>query len=116
MKQKNYNLLFCGPPASAKTLFLLGILQCRYGVYFDGLNTTNRIRHLPRYTKERFLDLAVKVCPKLREATSCIIGEESWKQGSKDIHVIGLGKLLRKGDGPEEIEGLVKTLAKYTDV
>jgi len=40
---KNYNLLLCGPPASAKTLFLLGILECRKGVYFDGSNTTNRI-------------------------------------------------------------------------
>jgi len=25
---ENYNLLFSGPPASAKTLFLLGILEC----------------------------------------------------------------------------------------
>ena len=40
---ENYNLLFVGPPASAKTLFLLGILECRKGVYFDGSNTTNRI-------------------------------------------------------------------------
>jgi MoxR-like ATPase len=39
---ENYNLLLCGPPASAKTLFLLGILECRKGVYFDGSNTTNR--------------------------------------------------------------------------
>ena len=40
---ENYNLLLCGPPASAKTLFLLGILECMKGVYFDGSNTTNRI-------------------------------------------------------------------------
>ena len=40
---ENYNLLFCGPPASAKTLFLLGILECRKGVFFDGSNTTSRI-------------------------------------------------------------------------
>jgi hypothetical protein len=40
---ENYNLLLCGPPACAKTLFLLGILECRKGVYFDGSNTTNRI-------------------------------------------------------------------------
>ena len=40
---ENYNLLLCGPAASAKTLFLLGILECRKGVYFDGSNTTNRI-------------------------------------------------------------------------
>ena len=41
--EDNYNLLFIGPPASAKTLFLLGILESRKRVYFDGSNTTNRI-------------------------------------------------------------------------
>jgi replication-associated recombination protein RarA len=41
--EDNYNLLFVGPPASAKTLFLMGILDTRKGVYFDGSNTTNRI-------------------------------------------------------------------------
>ena len=42
--EDNYNLLFIGPPASAKTLFLLGILDIKKnGVYFDGSNTTNRI-------------------------------------------------------------------------
>ncbi|MGB6594869.1 MAG: ATP-binding protein, partial [Candidatus Nitrosopolaris sp.] len=43
--EDNYNLLFIGPPASAKTLFLLGILESRKGkgIYFDGSNTTNRI-------------------------------------------------------------------------
>ena len=30
-------------PATAKTLFLLGILESKSGVYFDGSNTTNRI-------------------------------------------------------------------------
>jgi hypothetical protein len=33
---ENYNLLLCGPPTPAKTLFLLGILECRKGVYLDG--------------------------------------------------------------------------------
>ena len=41
--EDNYNLLFTGPPASAKTLFLLGIIEYKKGVYFDGSNTTNRI-------------------------------------------------------------------------
>ena len=41
--EDNYNLLFIGPPASAKTLFLLGIVGYKKGVYFDGSNTTNRI-------------------------------------------------------------------------
>jgi Holliday junction DNA helicase RuvB len=41
---ENYNLLLCGPPASSKTLFLMGILEHRKdGVYFDGSNTTNKI-------------------------------------------------------------------------
>src|SRR5215469_8429769 len=41
--KQNYNLLFVGPPASAKTLFLYGILEIRKGEYFDRTNTTNRI-------------------------------------------------------------------------
>jgi Holliday junction resolvasome RuvABC ATP-dependent DNA helicase subunit len=41
--EDNYNLLFIGPSASAKTFFLLGILELKHGVYFDGSNTTNRI-------------------------------------------------------------------------
>jgi DNA replicative helicase MCM subunit Mcm2 (Cdc46/Mcm family) len=42
--EANYNLLLVGPPAKAKTLFLLSILDTRKnGVYFDGSNTTSRI-------------------------------------------------------------------------
>jgi replication-associated recombination protein RarA len=42
--EDNYNLLFIGPPASSKTLFLQGILEIRKdAIYFDGSNTTNRI-------------------------------------------------------------------------
>ena len=77
------------------------------------LHSSFRRLHLPSYTKEQFLDIAVKVCPKLKEEISRIIGDV----GSKDIRdVISLTKLIRKGDGPEEIEGLVKTLVKYTNV
>jgi Holliday junction DNA helicase RuvB len=39
--EDNFNLLFIGPPASAKTLFLLGILESKKGVYFGGSNTTS---------------------------------------------------------------------------
>ena len=31
--------------------------------------------HLPPYTKEQFLDIAVKVCPKLKETSSIIVEE-----------------------------------------
>ena len=45
--EDNYNLLFTGPPATAKTLFLLGILDMRKaGVYFDG--STRQVRALSR--------------------------------------------------------------------
>ena len=139
--EENFNLLLCGEPASAKILFLLGIVEYEHkAVYFDGSNTTNRILdvleeerpkiicldeldkmprqfqnkllnfmengrvkvdqqnrqyefeiksakvfataneisrlskplrsrfrrlHLPRYTKQQFLNVAIKVCPKL---------------------------------------------------
>lgn len=35
---------------------------------------------LPRYIEEQFLDVAVKVCPKLNETTAHIIGEEVWRK------------------------------------
>ena len=42
--EENYNLLFIGGPASAKTLFLQGIIEMKNdGCYFDGSNTTSRI-------------------------------------------------------------------------
>ena len=41
--EENYNLLFVGPTASSKTLFLQGILEIKSGVYFDGSNTTDRL-------------------------------------------------------------------------
>jgi replication-associated recombination protein RarA len=151
---ENYNLLFTGPPASAKTLSLMGIVDReKNSVYFDGSNTTNRMLevldeerpdvvcideldkmpkpfqnkllnllesghikvdqknlqlnfelenlkmfatsndisrlskplqsrfrrlHLPKYTKQQFLDVAIKVCPRLTEETALMIGKEVW--------------------------------------
>jgi MoxR-like ATPase len=184
--EDNYNLLFVGPPASAKTLFLLGIIEYKKGVYFDGSNTTNRILdvleekrpkiicvdeldkmpkqfqdkllnfmesghikvdqmrkkydfkingakvfaacneisrlsrplqsrfrrlHLPPYTEQQFLEVSIKVLPKLKIAH--VIGKAVWIQGG-DIHdVISIGKLVRKIDGPEEVEQTLRTMTKY---
>ena len=180
--EDNYNLLFVGPPASAKTLFLLGIL----GVYFDGSNTTNRILdvleekrpkiicideldkmpkqfqdkllnfmesrhikvdqmrkqydftikeakvfaacneitrltrplqsrfrrlHLPPYNEEQFLEESAKVLPKLKIAH--VIGKAVWNQGGDIRDVISIGKLVRKNDGPEEVEQILSTMIKY---
>ena len=56
--EDNYNLLFIGPPASAKTLLLLGILESRKGVYFDGSNTTNRILDILEEKRPKIMRIA----------------------------------------------------------
>jgi DNA polymerase III delta prime subunit len=184
--QDNYNLLFCGVPASAKTMFLYGILDMKKGVYFDGSNTTSRILdvlqeqrpkiilideldkmsrqfqnqllnflesgrikvdqqrksydfeikgakvfaicneinrlskplqsrfrrlHLPPYTEDQFLEVSIKVLPKLKIAH--IIGKAVWNNRGDIRDVISIGKLVRKKDGPEEIEQILRTMTKY---
>jgi MoxR-like ATPase len=184
--EDNYNLLFIGPPASAKTLFLLGIIEYKKGAYFDGSNTTNRILdvleekrpkiicideldkmpkqfqdkllnfvesghikvdqmrkqhdfkikgarvfaaaneisrlsrplqsrfrrlHLPQYTEEQFLEVSVKVLPKLKIAL--VIGKAVWDNGGDIRDVISIGKLVRKNDGPEEVEQIISTMIRY---
>jgi MoxR-like ATPase len=185
----NYNLLLIGPPASAKTLFLLGILESRKGVYFDGSNTTNRILdvldekrpkiicideldkmsrqfqekllnfmesghikveqmrkqydfkikgvkvfaacnkitklseplqsrfrclHLPAYTEEQFLEVSAKVLPKLKIAK--VIGKAVRDQKGDIRDVISIGRLVRKNDGPEEVEQIISTMTKYGEI
>ena len=187
--EDNYNLLFIGPPASAKTLFLLGILESKKGVYFDGSNTTNRLLdilqekrpkiicideldkmtkqfqdkllnflesghikvdqmrkkydfkikgakvfaacneiirlsrplqsrfrrlHLPSYTEEQFIEVSAKVLPKLKIAH--VIGKAVWDQGGDIRDVISIGKLVRKNDGPEEVEQILSTMTKYGEM
>ena len=68
---------------------------------------------LPRYTEEQFLDMAVKVCPKLKETTARLIGNQVWKQDGDIMEVISIGKLAHKNDGPEEIEAIMETMMKY---
>ena len=182
-------MLFVGPPASAKTLFLLGIIEHKKGVYFDGSNTTNRILdvleekrpkiicideldkmpkqfqdkllnfmenghikvdqmrkqydfkikgakvfaacneisrlskplqsrfrrlHLPPYTQEQFLEVSVKVLPKLKIAH--VIGKAVWEQRGDIRDVISIGKLVRKNDGPEEAEQILRTITNYGEI
>jgi hypothetical protein len=186
--EDNYNVLFIGPPASAKTLFLLGILESKKGVYFDGSNTTNRILDvleqerpkficideldkmsrqfqnqllnflesgrikvdqqkkqydfvikgakvfatcneikrlgkplqsrfrklfLPRYTEQQFIEVSVKVLPKVGENMARYIGFTVFKNGVDIRDVMSVGKLIRKGDGPQEVEWMINTMTKY---
>jgi replication-associated recombination protein RarA len=188
LDSENYNLIFIGPPASSKTLFLLGILESKNGVYFDGSNTTNRILDvleqkrpkiicidevdkmsrqfqnrllnfmesgrvkidqqkrqydfeirgakvfatcneinklskplasrfhklfLSRYTEEQFIDVSIKVLPKLGENMARYIGFTVFKSGGDIRDVMSVGKLIRKGDGPQELERMINTMIKY---
>jgi MoxR-like ATPase len=79
------------------------------------LRSRFRRLHLPEYSREQFLQIAVKVCPRLSEETALIIAEETWKQQGDIRDVISLSKLVKKHDGPGEIAEIIKTLAKYGD-
>lgn len=161
---ENFNLLLIGQLSSAKSLFLLGIIEARNGVYFDVYNQsldmldkkTSKIicideldkmstdfqnhllnflenghikersshyeiqnckvfatctdigglsksvkshfkrLHLAAYTEEQFLDVAVRLLPKLKDTTARMIGERVWNQGNKGVRdIINIGKLLR---------------------
>jgi hypothetical protein len=43
------------------------------------------------------------------------IGAAVWKSQGDIRDVISIGKLVRKSDGPLEIEQIVNTMAKYDD-
>src|SRR5215471_20195354 len=73
------------------------------------LQSRFRRLHLPPYAKEQFLNIVVKVCPKLKEVLAHIVGEEVWKT-SKDVRdVVSISKLISKRDGLDEIEAIMQT-------
>ena len=78
------------------------------------LQSRFRRLYLPRYTDEQFLEVSVKVLPKLKSAH--VIGEVVWDQGGDIRDVISIGKLVRKNDGPEEVEQILSTMIKYAEL
>ena len=78
------------------------------------LQSRFRRLNLPSYTEEHFLEVSVKVLHKLKIAH--IIGKAVW-EGRGDIRdVISIGKLVRKNDGPEEVEQILATMTKYGEM
>ena len=71
------------------------------------LQSRFRRLHLPSYTEEHFLEVSTKVLPKLKIAHA--IGKAVWAQGGDIRDVISIGKLVRKNDGPEEVEHILST-------
>jgi hypothetical protein len=71
---------------------------------------------LPKYTEEQFIDVSVKVLKgkNLKNSLARYIGVTAFNQGGDIRDVISIGKLVRKSDGPLEIELVIKTMSKYT--
>ena len=45
-----------------------------------------------------------------------VIGKAVWDQGGDIRDVISIGKLVRKNDGPEEVEQILRTMIKYGEM
>ena len=78
------------------------------------LQSRFRRLHLPSYTEEQFLEVSVKVLSKLKIAH--IIGKAVWERRGDIRDVISIGKLVRKNDGPEEVEQILATMTKYGEM
>jgi len=52
--------------------------------------------------------------PKLKIAH--VIGKVVWNQRGDIRDVISIGKLVRKNDGPEEVEQIIGTMTKYGEI
>ena len=68
---------------------------------------------LPSYTEKQFIDVSIKVLPKLGENMARYIGFTVFKSGGDIRDVISVGTLIRKGDGPQELERMINTMIKY---
>jgi hypothetical protein len=68
---------------------------------------------LPRYSEAQFLDVSEKVLPKTSQSLARYIGIAVWKSQGDIMDVISIGKLVRKSDGPRQIERIMNTMAKY---
>jgi MoxR-like ATPase len=68
---------------------------------------------LPSYTEQQFIDVSIKVLPKVGENIARYIGLRVFRSGGDIRDVMSVGKLIRKGDGPQEVEWMINTMTKY---
>jgi hypothetical protein len=68
---------------------------------------------LPRYSEQQFIDVSVKVLSKIGENMARYIGSTVYKSQGDIRDVISIGKLVRRNDGPDEIEQILSTIIKY---
>jgi hypothetical protein len=69
---------------------------------------------LPKYTEQQFIDVSIKVLPKIGENMARYIGFTVFRSGGDIRDVMSVGKLVRKGDGPQEAERMMNTMFKYS--
>jgi hypothetical protein len=67
---------------------------------------------LSQYTEEQFLEVSVKVLPKLKKAH--VIEKAVWDQRGDIRDLISIGKLGRKNDGSEEVEKMLSCCTSGT--
>ena len=60
------------------------------------------------------MEVSVKVLPKLKIAS--VIGKAVWEQRGDIRDVISIGTLVRKNDGPEEVEQILSTMTNVTTI
>ena len=69
---------------------------------------------LPRYTEEQFLDVSEKVLShETSPSIARYIAANVWKNEGDIRDVISIGKLVRRSDGPLEVERVINTMRKY---
>src|SRR5215469_15006544 len=71
---------------------------------------------LPKYTETQFLDVSVKVLPKLSIDLAHYIGSCVWKNGGDIRDALSIGKLVRKNDGPEAVERIIGKTRIYKEL
>ena len=79
----------------------------------EPLQSRFRKLFLSRYIEQQFLDVSIKVLPKVGENMARYIGFTVFKNGGDIRDVMSVGKLIRKGDGPQEVEWMMNTMTKY---
>ena len=71
------------------------------------LQSRFRCLHLSRYSEEQFLQVSIKLLPKLKIAH--VIGKAVWEKRGNIRDVISNWKAGTKNDGPEEVEQILAT-------
>ena len=68
---------------------------------------------LPKYSEQQFVEVAIKVLPKIGENLARYIGYIVFQNNGDIRDVLSIGKLIRKSDGPPEVDQMIKTMTKY---